>query len=541
MPENEKPATRLEKLYAYLKRFHRSESLFVIATVNSALKYGCKTINREDIPQPTLDWLDEHFKDERSRIELTMQLTRLARFILLAKTSDFNRRKVLDTGTIELKTAYDMHALLFDKDVEGEITSPSDVVRSMGRISQWQFPLQMNRQIIMGRGYLFFVEIPKALNLTYDFDLKMKEHFGIGIFEFMTSGLSIFIMTNGVMKHDLDVQIDALKSVVTKDSLRIFVTLSSGTVYDYIHHVRVNNWKEVNKLRDIYALEPFYLMPAIMVVNSLHLTNGTFVVPQPLFLLFRASLGPYYLLADKERDIAAVAGKDYKNDFKVSFGEVYNEYVRRQLSQAVEPLIFVDFDTKQYDDGIKKPDFAIIQGEICVLFEVKTLILSLSSRTLFNEDSVRSEIKAGSNFEKALIQLNTFIGALNNGRLVDDDFRSVKNFIKVIVSFEDVYLANALILPIATEIYGEEANDLQIASISDIDIIGGLLASGIPVPELTLGKLSTETNDWALGVYLAGKVKDRKGTNPVINKAYEDYMERFSGKTREEVKAALEE
>jgi hypothetical protein len=145
-------------------------------------------------------------------------------------------------------------------------------------------------------------------------------------------------------------------------------------------------------------------MPAIQVRYSTRLPKDTYVVPQPLFLLQRASTGLFYLLADKERDLGAALGQHGRNDFRQSFGDIYRAYVGKHLNLAKDPMRFVDLDAEITTAG-EKPDFALIEGDTCVLFEVKTALLTLNARTIFDLDKTRAEVQVLREQSDSLIRL----------------------------------------------------------------------------------------------------------------------------------------
>ena len=524
--------TTLDELYDYLKRFSLSDSLFVISMVNGAMKYGFKALT-EDAHKNTVAWIEDTWKDPRQKVELTMHMTRLARFLLLSRANDY-KQMVLDTGTREMQNALFLVSTLHEKEIEGEVKSITDKTRIMGRIGQWQFPLQADRSAVIGRGYLLFMEIPSKLHLRYDFDQKMREYFGLTVFQFITSGLAAWMMSTGVLKYKLTIEIDAIKDIVNTDTLDKFVELSSGTPEKYRRLVRGEEWKTVDKLLDIYALDPFLKMPAIRVGKSGKLETGQYVVPQPLYLLLRASLGIFYLLGDKERELAEAEGKAGRNDFREEFGKVYRAYVGRQLGQAQAPVDFVDIDEEIKED-VRKPDFALIKDDICVLFEVKTAFLTINPRMLFDTEVARKEIETPTgNFKKAVDQLNLFETAIRSGKIADKRFSQVSKIVKIIVGFEDLYLANPFLLPVARELYGDQANNLQIGTLSDIEILGSRLAHGGAVLEAICEKVSNrdpeqDCSEWSLGMFVADRTKEATGENPLLKEAFEEYMSLVAG------------
>jgi len=528
VPRSKEKTTTLDELYGYLKRFALCDSLFVVGAVNATMRYGFNELETGETPEGTVRWIDDHGTEPINRIDLTIQLTRLARFLLLSRAND-HKAVILDTGTPEIQQAIYLTASLHDKDVEGEVKDLRDLARIFGRISQWQFPLQGNRLHIIGRGNLLFIEVPQKIKPKYDFEEKTNEYFGMDVFQYIATGLALWITSTGILKHNMTVEVEALEGVVTKESVGRFVELSTGTPEDYRRLVRGDNWKIPNKRRDIYGLDPFVQMPAIKIKHTMKLEAGSYVVPQPHYLLQKATMGLFYLLADKERAVAEALGQGGRNDFRESFGDVYRAYVGKHLSLAQTPTVFVDLDN-DLSVGGKKPDFALIEDDTCILFEVKTALLTVDSRTIFDEAAARAEIQRGA-FKKALEQLCDFEEAVKNKHVEDIRFKHVRHVVKVMVGFEDIYFANAFLLPMLREIHGDTVSNLQIATITDIETAGTLLAYGDAVGALMLEKIaSPELAEWSLGAFLNHKKKNKSAENPLLRKGYEDFIQKVTGK-----------
>ncbi len=524
----------LGTLYRYLKQFKLSESLFVLSVINSVIRYGPVAVSTDNIPPGTLLWIEENFPDSRKRMELSIHVTRLARFLLLSRADDF-REKVLDTGTKEMASALNLVMALYDKEAEVKIESESDLPKVFGRIAQIQFPLQINRVRLFGRGQMLFFDIPSAITGAYDLEAKFEEYFGISIFQFMASGLSMFTVSTGVLKHKLNIEVEALKGVVTPASTSKFVELSSGTQDDYKRLLRDTEWRRPNVLKDIYGLDPLVRMPFIKMGHSLKFETGSYVVPQPLFLLQKATTGIFYLLADRERENAVLVGASGRNDFREAFGEIYRNYVGRHLALARGKVKFIDLDTEVHVSG-KMPDFALIQDDTCLLFEVKTAPFSVTTRSTLDLEVARQEIKGGS-FKKSLEQLRDFSTSILAGAVTDKRFRKVDKVVSIVVGFEDLFIANPFILPIVKEIHSQAADGLQIASISEIEDIGTLLSLNLPVVPAIYQKVwgieSSEKNDWPLSSTLAEFInsasKKKKVMNPLLTDAFKRLMIRMGG------------
>jgi hypothetical protein len=526
---NKHKTTSLDELYDYLKRFSLSDSLFVISIVNNAFKYGINALS-DDANKNTVAWITDHCKTDIDKFALMAHMTRMARFLLLSRANDY-KTPILDTGTQEMSYAIHLVATLYEIEVEGTPKSLEDLTINFGRLGQWQFPLQARRDAIMGRGYLLFEEIPKALGIRYNFDAKMKEYFGLDVLQFIASGLAAWTMSTGVLKYKLTIDVPDLAKIVSTATLDKFVELSSGTPEDYRRYIRGENWKSSDKLLDIYFLDPLLKMPAVRVERSGKLEPGQYVVPQPLYLLMRASLGVFHLLADKEREIATSQGKSGKNDFKEVFGEVYREYVGRQLFQATQPVGFIDID-KEIETDIRKPDFALIKDDTCILFEVKTSFLTLEPRMLFDKALAKQEIDLPKgNFKKAVDQLNSFEEGIKTGKINDTRFKGITKIVKIIVGFEDLFLSNAFLLPIAKETYGQQMERFQIATLSDIELLGAKLANRGDVLKVVWEKASSaELSQWSLSAFVFQSTKETSAENPLLKKTFRNFFLKITGR-----------
>ncbi|WP_443946014.1 hypothetical protein ACJVDH_02600 [Pedobacter sp. AW1-32] len=272
-------------------------------------------------------------------------------------------------------------------------------------------------------------------------------------------------------------------------------------------------------------MEPLIQLPAIKVEVSSKLKSGSYVVPQPKYLLDRTSTGIFYLLADKEQQLAAASGQTKKNPFRVYFGEVYRTYVRTQLCQAKSNTILIDLD-EDFDNknGGKLPDFAVIQGNICVIIEVKTSLLTLKSRAFFEESQMEVEIRTGS-FKKAVTQLHDFRSRILLKKTGDHRFAPISEVISILAGYEDIFVLNSYLLPMLEVQYGPMTKNLQLACISDIDAIGSLLSEGKPLGELLKKKVgNTEERKWMLDQYLRHHIQQE---NPVLKQAFDSLLTRF--------------
>jgi hypothetical protein len=521
----------LDELYAYLKRFSLSDSLHFIGSINAYLKYGTFSPEKKNIPAAIVNLVDTFFRDESERRRLFLELTRLARFLLLSQASDHKSER-FESSPKNFSNAVNYVGELYDTDVEKAPSSAFEVSQMVGRMIQWQFPLQINRAQLIGRASLLFLNQYIENPGSYDYNQKLKEYFGIGAFEFIVSGIALWMMSNGLLAQGLKMEVEALKGKITDQTIETFIQLSSGTQEDYKRMIRgPEYWKSVNKLLDLYFFDPLARMPVVRVERSMTIPNpkGAYTVPQPLYLLQRASSGIFQLLADKEMEIANANNQPLRNDFRHFFGHVlYREYVLKQLQLAKPPIVLVDIDDNPDFDG-KKPDYALIENDVCVLFEVKTGLLRIQARSMFDENAIRAEIQKGA-FKKAIIQLNEFEKQILQNQTGDSRFNGVTKVIKVIVGYEDIFVANPMILNLLPDVYGKNGHGFQIATISDIDSIGTYLAHSQDFCSVVLEKVNSDSMTWSFLSFFADRNRDKQVENPVLKEAYDQFISKLLGK-----------
>lgn len=524
------PRSNLVEVYNYLKRFSLSDSLFIIGSINAAFRYGFKTLSTQSIPPGTLRWIEERFPNRMDRLMLMLNATRIARFLLLSRANEY-KDPVLDTGSKELVNALNLVTNLYDDRVEPPIKSKSDLDRVMSRMSQWQFPLQEFKADLSARAHLLFRKIPKEIGSSYDIEAGMQRAVGLSPYEFMAIGHALGGMCSGVLKHNMTIEVDSLKEIVTKEKVQKFIEISSGTPEDYKRLVRGDNWKESDPLRDIYGLDPLVRIPLIKTTHGKYIEKGCWVVPQVNYLWQRMSSGIFHILADYEHTQGRVAGNTGQNLFRDAFGDVYKHYVGLQLNQGSQTETLIDLDTLVHQNS--KPDFALVSGNRIMLIEVKVGFLTAISKYLGSEEQIRREIsKEDGQFAKAVRQLNRFAEELRTGAVTDPRLAGKTEILKVIVGYEDFYLANSYLLPIAEEEFGEMAmENLQIMTLMDLDLCGTALANEGRVIDPLFEKVADKNLKlWSVAMFLKDKNKVVRNKNPLLSAAFKEFFAEFSGK-----------
>lgn len=509
----------LESIYNRLKKFHLSHSLFIIGSINAALRFGTLEPSQKDVPLWTLDFLKRRGRTDIERRSLVIGLTRMARSLLLSTSTDFKGQK-FDIDSSEVAKAYDaVSDIDYLKGEVGEEQTLADFTLVFKRIGQIQFPLQTDKMTLIGRGFLLFHKLLINSKSPYDFNAKFLSYFDLTLLEFMSTGFVMWTLTEGTLDRAKFIDIDELKGLFTKKSQNIFLELSCGTPQEYKKLVRGEDWKKPHLQKDRYSLDPLAFIPAIKVEKSTYFEHADYVVPQPKFLLDRASSGIFYLLADKEFENVSQANKGKENPFRNAFGEIFSIYVGKHLSVKGQHL-FIDFDKELNVGKTKIPDYALLFDDICILFEVKTTLLNAEARCYFEDPQLERAIKSG-NICKALEQTSIFKKRILEGEIEDDRFKDIETVISIIVGYEDVYSMNSTLLPMVDQLEGKENLELQFASISDIEVIGTIISQGLNVVELLKSKsFDHKCRQWAIATYLK---PDPNLINPILEDSFNEF------------------
>lgn len=453
----------------------------------------------------------------------------MARFLLLSSATDY-KGVFLDLNNPAVHKAYNQVVKLEDLEEFSGEEMLNRFSLYFNRIGQIQFPLQASKKTIIGRGFLLFHKLILATPTDYDFDKKFKEYFGLSLIEFMSTGFAMWILSNGTLDYEMKNEIAELKHVITLDTQRIFLSLSCGTPQRCRELVRGADWKTPHRLKDMYALEPLTIMPAVKVEKSSKLSSTTYVVPQAKYLLDRANSGIFYLLREKE--FAEKEGKTGKNPFRNAFGMVYRAYVGEHLS-IPGTHDFVDLDNDFVQTTGKLPDFAIVQGDTCILFEVKTSLLNIDSRTYFDKQMLEKEVKSG-NIQKAIKQLTDFKARILTAQIDDARFSKVTSVVGVIVGYEDIFSINSTLLPMLDNLNGSLVDDLQFASISDIEAIGSAIDQKLNIIEMIQKKVASPAErQWSIATLFH---KDMDHRNSILDQAFNEFIVKmgvsgFTGKS----------
>jgi hypothetical protein len=121
--------TSLSALYAYLKKFHLSDSLVLIGTINSVLKYGSKEFRNPGVAPFVMEWLKRNCKTSQNYLTIFIDTGRLARYLLLSGANDHRSDKGLNLQDDSFAIALNMTGSVYDTVLEKNYL-PSRVQRA---------------------------------------------------------------------------------------------------------------------------------------------------------------------------------------------------------------------------------------------------------------------------------------------------------------------------------------------------------------------------------------------------------------------------
>lgn len=109
----------------------------------------------------------------------------------------------------------------------------------------------------------------------------------------------------------------------------------------------------------------------------------------------------------------------------------------------------------------------------------------------------------------------------------DVRFKNISLVIKVIIGYEDVFVLNTLLLPIIQAEYGEMANDLQLGSVSDLELMGTMISQDLDFVQMLTNK--SNHPDERFFSFMGLWQSLTKKNNPILSKSFDNFMNRMMG------------
>lgn len=199
------------------------------------------------------------------------------------------------------------------------------------------------------------------------------------------------------------------------------------------------------------------------------LENG-YVIICPYYLVRRFYIPMYFDLLEYYQKSENLK----QNSFSTLFGEVFQEYVERQLEilkDECECIAEFEYDS---DKSKKFCDFTLLYKNSAIFIEVKKNLLPVQAKFELDKEKLKKSIK--NSFVKGLIQIHNKISHISNKIKGLEKFYTIENFYPVVVTFDDTYRLNGFyIRSIVDEILAEEgisfSNKWQIITIRELENI----------------------------------------------------------------------
>lgn len=327
--------------------------------------------------------------------------------------------------------------LLRANHIFGDLFEPfvedKDLIGFFGRMSQEQFWWQEHFSHSFGRAYFLFNELPHKCDnkLRVNFNDIFNENFGLSIKDFLIIGLTIITrVLDGQKLKKKDFcnyeDIPFLDGILVPSKVEKFLSMSSAP-YAKIRALADQINKNVSSIYERYQFNPLFSFPIVERDNrfSLHREHD-YIVPNIMLLCRKLTTGVYWEFRDLFRDFP----KRYSNDFLISFGELFEQYIGFLLR-----TYFGDTNVEHIvQDGLqgKKCDWFVSADNLKLLFECKSSLLPFGVRQTYNKETMQKWFE--DNILDGICQLdNTEMYLKKEGRLES------KDVYKFLVIFENIY------------------------------------------------------------------------------------------------------
>ncbi|SDP86017.1 hypothetical protein SAMN05428975_3090 [Mucilaginibacter sp. OK268] len=109
-----------------------------------------------------------------------------------------------------------------------------------------------------------------------------------------------------------------------------------------------------------------------------------------------------------------------------------------------------------------------------------------------------------------------------SGQINDARFSKITAVVGVIVGYEDIFSINSTLLPMLDKLNGSVVDDLQFASISDIEAIGSAIDQKLNIIELLQKKVASPAErQWSIATLFH---KDMDHRNSVLDQAFDEFI-----------------
>lgn len=260
--------------------------------------------------------------------------------------------------------------------------------------------------------------------------------------------------------------------------------------------------------------------------NPLPGARQVYIDPIPRLVHERVTRGLYFELSDHFK------GPGKRNAFRRSFGYVFQEYVGELLKDALgESLVLGEFKYNAGKGEKLTPDWMVIDGDRCVLIEVKQAGLHLEAKMWGEIETVKEDLSKC--VGAGVLQLWNFEQAVRSGRHPELAVLSgAKEFDRVVVSYDHLFFSNSIVRDRIRERLLEDGASIPADyhwHVISIDELEGVLGMHGPhfLGLLKEKQLNKEDDRLDFGDYLGRYYSDRDPMNPYLDRIRQAFFGRF--------------
>jgi hypothetical protein len=375
--------------------------------------------------------------------------------------------------------------IIFDKTLQDEFTQSNPIFTFL-RIANKQFPFRVYPYSQFSRPISIYYEIPIALNVnqenpkSFDMIQEFQNLNGVSIPEFTNFLFVLLSYLKAYSTFSLDDIVRQARSnginIPDDKCISIIMSQLAGDQNKLINLYQKRQTKD--RRFKMYDISPFFEFPVVYPCTNrgFHdFGNDIISLPIPDLIARRNSLGIYYQLFN-----------NFTTKFSTYFGHVFAKYVETVLKNSITSETLIDIDS-ELDESYrgKKPDYALIDGNLVILFECKAIKLRKDAKTMATEEEINKSLKE---VIDGIQQIDEFIKNCQAKLPNLQRFDKYTIFKPVLITLEEIYLINDYFFRDYINKFLKEKGvscfDWQILSIGELEELQPHLSQGIHLSQV---------------------------------------------------------
>jgi hypothetical protein len=491
----------------FLKRFQLHETLRLIGRVSHELFFGTKHSDR--------------------RIEGVPVSDGVLAYLAMRAIESANDYKKLTMTISDLAKAADMYWGLVDP-----ITVDGQADACLLRFGSSQFDYHRRLDNLLARSIAIYRDLWNAVPGTIAIDSVIEGIAGVSIEEIL---MFTFAFTGRSNKQGgyfrLYADIDSTDAEVLawfkQERQQSFVNWLTSDYRAFRLQAREELAKIPSPTYEKHRFNPLLKYPILKPDrNPLPGAPQVYIDPIPRLVHERVTRGLYFELSDHFK------GSGKRNPFRQSFGYVFQEYVGELLKTALgESFVMGEFKYKTGKEESLTPDWMVIDRGSCLLIEVKQAGLYLEAKMWGGIETIKHDLSKS--VAAGVRQLWKFEEAACGGLRPELAMLSeIKNFDRIVVSYDDLYFSNSIIRDRIRERFVEDGTSIPAEyhwHVISIDELEGVLGMHGPnfLGFLKEKRLNAENDRLDFRDYLGRFYPDRDPTNPYLDRIRQKFFGRF--------------